>query len=186
MLRPLVLILALLLPAGAFAAPWKIDPSTTVAVDVGWKGSTVTVKFPSISGTIDFDQTTPDRARAEIQVATADATTGVPVVDLLVRGPDYLAAGQWPAITFHLDKLTQTSKSTARASGRITMRGVTRPETFDATVFRFGPAKDDPHRFEAGFDILGSIDRTAFGSTAGAPDVSSVLPVRIHLLMTSS
>ena len=30
------------------------------------------------------------------------------------------------------------------------------------------------------------IDRTAFGSTGGVPDVASVLPVRIHLLMTSS
>lgn len=185
MLKCLALI-ALMLPGAAFAAPWALDPSTTVAVDVGWEGKTVTVKFPSLSGTVDFDQNTPSTARATIKVATTDATTGNAIVDALVRSPDYLGAAKWPAITFQLDKLTQTSKSTARVTGRITLRGVTQPETFDATVFRFGPSRDDAKRFEAGFDLTGSIDRTQFGSTGGLPEVASDLPVRIHLLMTSN
>lgn len=185
MLKSLALI-ALLLPGAAFGASWTLDSSTTVAVDVGWKGSNVVVKFPTVSGTVDFDQNAPSRAQATITVATADATAGNPIVDALVRSDDYLGARTWPQITFQLDKLTQTSKSTARAAGRITLRGVTHPETFDATVFRYGPSKDNPKRFEAGFDISGSIDRTQFGSTGGAPDVASDLPVRIHLLMISN
>jgi hypothetical protein len=62
---------------------------------------------------------------------------------------------------------------------------VTRPVNFQAKVFAYGPAKDDPGRFEAGFDLSGSVDRTAFGSTGGLPEVAAVLPVHIRLLMSS-
>jgi polyisoprenoid-binding protein YceI len=184
MLRPLFVILVLL-PLPAFAAPWKLDPGTTVTADVTWQGKSVQVRFPSLSGEIDFDQAHPDRTRATISVASAAATTGVGVVDALVRSRDYLGADQYPSITFQLDKLTQTSRSTADVAGRITLRGVTRPIAFKAEVVRYGPAADDPSRFEAGFALTGSIDRTAFGSTGGLPDVGAVLPLQIQLLMSS-
>ena len=180
-----LILLAALLPAAAVAAPWKLDPATTVTADVGWQGRTVEVRFPTLSGDIDFDQNRPERARASISVAARDATTGVAVVDSLLRSRDYLAADQHPTITFQLDKLTRTSKSTAEVAGRMTLRGVTRPVSFHARVFAYGPASDDPGRFEAGFDLSGSVDRTAFGSTGGVPEVAAVLPVHIRLLMTS-
>ena len=184
MLKHLFLLLALL-PLPAFAATWQLEPETAVSVDVAWEGRTVEVRFPTLSGQIDFDERHPDRARATISVATADATTGVPVVDALVRSRDYLAAAQYPQITFRLDNLIRTSKSTADVRGRITLRGVTRPVGFRAEVFRYGPAPDDPARFEAGFNISGQIDRTEFGSTGGLPEVGAILPVRIRLLMRS-
>lgn len=184
MLIRLVLILALL-PGLAVAAPWKLDPRTTVTVAVGWKGADVTVRFPTLSGDIDFDEHHVESARGEVTVATGDATTGVAPVDALVRSRDYLDAAEYPAIVFQLDKISQTSKSTAEVDGRITLRGVTRPAVFQAKVFQFGPASDDPARFVAGFDLTGEIDRSKFGSTGGLPDVAAVLPVNIHLVMTS-
>ncbi|MFO1209541.1 MAG: YceI family protein [Amaricoccus sp.] len=184
MLRFLLTAL-LALPLPAAAAPWRLEPATTVAVDVAWEGRNVTVRFPQLDGQVDFDQAHPGAAKATISVNAGAATTGVAVVDQLVRSRDYLDAAEYPTIDFHLDKLTQTSKQTADVQGRITLRGVTRPVTFKATVTQYGPAADDPKRFEAGFDLTGSIDRTEFGSTGGVPQVASVLPVRIHLLMAS-
>ncbi len=178
-------LLLLLLPALAAASPWRLSPETAVTADVEWHGRTIAVHFPELAGDVDFDQTHPEDARATISAATGAASTGVGVVDTLVRSRDYLDAADYPAITFRLDGLTQTSKSTADVRGRITLRGVTRPIVFKAEVFRFGPAADDPARFEAGFNLTGSIDRTAFGSTGGLPDVAAVLPLRIRLLMTS-
>ena len=181
----LALVFALLAPTLAFGASWRLDPETSVAVDVGWQGGSVEVQFPSISGTIEFDEGHPETAKARISVAAAAARTGVGVVDALVRGPEFLDAERYPAIVFELDRLAQTSASTAEIVGRITMRDVTRPVTFAAKVYRYGPAKDDPDRFEAGFDLTGTIDRTQFGSTGGLPGVAAVLPVRIRLAMTS-
>ena len=72
----------------------------------------------------------------------------------------------------------------AAGRGEIILAGK-RHELSPGALFAYGPAKDDPDRFEAGFDLSGSVDRTAFGSTGGVPEVAAVLPVHIRLLMTS-
>jgi polyisoprenoid-binding protein YceI len=177
--------LLLLLPTLGLAAPWRIDPGTKVEVDVAWRGGTVAVSFPDLSGSIDFDADHPERAQAVIVVATTTATTGLAIVDELVRSDGYLQADRYPQMTFRLDRLVQRSRTSADVEGRITLRGVTLPVTYAANVIRYGPAAADPGRFEAGFDLTGSIDRTDFGSTGGIPDVASVLPVRIRLLISS-
>ncbi|WP_424932824.1 YceI family protein [Amaricoccus macauensis] len=179
------LFLALFLPATALAEQWQIDPETRVSVDVAWRNTVVTVDFPAISGEVIFDERHPERARAVIHVATGSASTGLGPVDALVRSRDYLAAARHPTITFHLETLKPISRSAAEISGRITMRGHTRPAEFDARVIRYGPAADNPDRFVAGFDVTGEIDRTAFGSTGGLPDVPAMLPVRVRLVMSS-
>lgn len=186
MMSRLLLLLSLALwPLASFARPWQLDPSSTVRVDVPWHGTQVPVSFPKISGEIDFDDKAPQNAKARITADARAATTGVALVDSLIQSADYLDSKEYPEIVFNLDRLTQTSKSTAEIVGRVTMRGQTHPVTLDATVFRFGPDAADASRFEAGFDITGKIDRTQFGSTGGLPDVGSVLIVNIHLLMAS-
>lgn len=170
-------------PWSSMAAPWQIEADTVVQVDADWHGKTVTVRFPTVAGNVDFDERDLSAARAVVAVATGNATTGVGVVDQVVKGGDFLDARDFPQITFHLDKLTQTSKSTADVLGRITMRGVTRPVLFKATVIRYGADPGAPDRFAAGFDIRGSIDRTEFGSTGGLPDVDADLGVRIRLML---
>ena len=112
--------------------------------------------FPAPTGSIDFDPEQPGRGARQRHPLARGATTGVPIVDALVRSPGYLGAATWPEMTFRLDRLTPTSKQTAEVAGRITLRGVTRPIAFAARVVRFGPAADDPDRFEAGFDLEGS------------------------------
>jgi polyisoprenoid-binding protein YceI len=182
----LAFLLAWLLPALAAAAPWRLDPETRVAVDVGWRGGTVEVRFTRLSGSIEFDEARPEAARARIVASARDVETGVGVVDALVRAPGYLDAERWPEVVFELDRLERTSSSTARVQGRLTLRGVTRPLVLDAAVIRYGPDPADPERFVAGFDIEGVIDRTAFGSTAGLPEVAAELGLRIRLVMRSA
>lgn len=82
-------------PAGA--APWVLDPATTIGVDVAWEGAVVTVRFPPPTGSVDFDPAHPERARATVTVPAAEATAGSPIVDALVRVPEYLGAAQWPS-----------------------------------------------------------------------------------------
>jgi polyisoprenoid-binding protein YceI len=178
-------LVLLLLPVAAAAAPWRLDPATRVAVDVGWRGGVVEVRFPRLSGAIEFDADRPEAARARIAVSARDATAGLAPVDALIRSRDYLDAATHPEIVFELDRLVRTSSETADAVGRMTLRGVTRPVTFAARVIRYGPAAEDPARFEAGFDIAGAIDRTAFGSTGGLPDVAAEIGVRIRLVIAS-
>lgn len=179
------LAMAATLASPASASPWRLDQASRVTVDVPWRGSEVEVRFSGVEGQVDFDENEPEAARGRISVAAGSAETGVGVVNALVRGEGYLDAVRYPTISFELDRLTRLSSAAARVDGRLTLRGVTRPVTFDARVIRYGPAGDDPDRFEAGFDISGTIDRTAFGSTGGLPDVPAGLDLRIRLLMSS-
>ncbi len=186
-MRIIALVILLILPGLASAAPWYLDQSgSRISVKVGYLGnSSVNVRFQSFGGTIDFDEKRPQNTKAAIRVNSSDIETGLGLVNRLVRSPDYLDAKGHPEITFKLDKLVQTSSSTADILGRITLRGVERPIQFDAKVFRYGPSDANPDVFEAGFDLSGQIDRRDFGSTAGIPEVATNLPITIRLLMTS-
>ncbi len=185
MLLRLALVLIALLPGAAMAASWRLDPDTRVAVEVPWQGRQVEVRFLRLSGSIDFDENHPETAKARVVVAAESASTGASLVDSLVMSRDYLGAEQWPDIVFQLDRLTRTSPETADVAGRLTLRGVTLPVVWKARVVRYGPSAGDPGRFEAAFDISGSVDRTAFGSRGGLPEVGATLGLRIRLAMSS-
>lgn len=182
----LLIALLLLLPQMAFAAAWSIVPGDTrVAVDVPWKGNVVTMRFDTVRGTVQFDERHPERAKADISIATTDVETGLGIVNAFVKGEGYLDARRYPEIRFRLERLVQTSKSTADVFGQITMLGVTKPIGLKAQVFRYGPSPDAPGHFDAGFNLNGAVDRREFGNTTGYPDIAAVLPVRIRLLMRS-
>ena len=185
MLKRLVLVLALM-PAPPSPRPGSSRPKPPVTVDVGWEGRTVPVRFPSLTGQIDFDRDHPERAQAKISVATGAATTGVArgrraaaQQGLSRRGRvsrDHLPARQAdPDLQEHRRRRRTDHAARRHQAGRPSRRRS--PAT--------APSKDDPDRFEAGFDLTGSVDRTEFGSTGGLPQVAAVLPVRIHLVMTS-
>ncbi len=182
------LVLGLAVPVAALpavAAPWYLSPETSIQVDVKYVDSLVKIRFPTLSGAIEFDERHPERAAAKIKVATADLETGLGLINNLAESRQFLDASGHPTIDFTLDRLEQTSKSTADIHGSITLVGVTRPITFKATVFRYGPSQDDPSLIEAGFNLEGAVDRTDFGITAGQPDIANTLPIHIHLLMRS-
>lgn len=186
-MRKFVLALLLCLPAIANAAPWTLNTKeSSIKVQVGYLGGKgVAVNFRQFNGPVEFDEKRPQNAKATIKVDSAKLETGLGFINNLVRSADYLDTARHPEITFQLDRLTQTSKSTADITGRITLRGITKPVKFTAVVFRYGPSKLNPDVFEAGFNLTGSIDRRDFGSVANVPQVAPVLPVSIRLVMTS-
>ena len=177
MLRTLLLCL-LMTAASASAAPWVLTDDTKIEMLVPWRGLTVRLEFPRYGGTIDFDETMPETAAARIEVAAGAVTTGLPPADRVARSEDFLAADRYPIIRFDLDRLVQTSRSTADIFGRITFRGVTRPILFQATVRRYDAGS-------AAFDLEGAIDRTAFGADGAPGEVPAILPVRIRLDMVA-
>ena len=181
----LVSALAACSPAAAGAPAWTLDPATSVTASIAWQGRPIPVRFPGLSGLVAFDPRDLSGAKATLSAPAGAATTGNPIVDAMVRSADYLDAAAHPTITFELERLTKTSKDTADVAGRMTLRGVTRPVALQARVLAFGPEKGDPAVMKADFDIEGTIDRRAFGSTAGTPEISAVLPVRIRLVMTT-
>ena len=161
--------------AAAAAAPWRLDPGPRIAVDVGWQGATVEVRFTRLSRRRSSSTSAgPERRGRASPSRPRRRRPASGVVDALVRSRDYLDAERSPEIVFDLDRLVRTSKETADvvrrhhharrdAAGSPSRRGCSatgRPRTRRSASRR-------------GSTSTGEIDRTEFGSTGGLPEVAA-------------
>ena len=79
-----------------------------------------------------------------------------------LQAKEFFNAEQYPAILFKSTDIRKTSRETARMTGDLTIRGVTRPVTLDVDF----NSKRFHDRFKlnlVGFSATGSLDRRDFG-----------------------
>jgi polyisoprenoid-binding protein YceI len=181
---------ALLAAAAAFAPlpalAWTVDPShTSVTFTVNHLGfSDVTGVFRDWDADVTFD---PDDLAATAVTFTIDAAsvdTLWPARDEHIRAADFLDVANHPEIVFVSTGVETTGDTSAVMTGDLTIRGVTQPVSFDATLNNLGPNPFNPSQQIAGFTITGEIDRSAFGIDFGAPAIGAVLPVTINVELT--
>jgi hypothetical protein len=70
----------------------------------------------------------------EIKIQAASVDTGSGMKDDKLRSKDFFDVKQDPLITFHSTKIVQTGPNTFDVSGKFTIRGVTKDETFHLVV----------------------------------------------------
>jgi len=116
-------------------------------------------RFGDISGDITIAER-PEDSSVEVEINAASVDTGHPDRDAHLRSPDFFDVEQFPTMTFTSTKLTG-SGSDFEVTGDLTIKGVTRPVTFDLEV---GGVQQDPWgNTKAGFTLTGSINRKDFG-----------------------
>lgn len=147
-------------------AQWNFDPTHSAA---GFSArhmmiTTVRGEFKNVQGTVNFDPANPAASSVEATIYTNEMTsTGLADRDNHLRSADFLDVENYPTITFKSTKVESTGEGTAKITGDLTIRGVTRPVTIDAeflgqTVSPFGDTR-------AGFFGSTSINREDFGLT---------------------
>ncbi len=107
-------------------------------------------------------------SRVDISVDVASVRTPLPFVRPALIGPEVLDAARYPTIRFVSSKVKLAPDGRlsggAQITGKLTMRGVTRPVTFEASLFRVkGSAKDDLSQLSV--HLTGQVSRAAFGAT---------------------
>ncbi|WP_026416217.1 YceI family protein [Actinomadura oligospora] len=125
----------------------------------------------------DFDATfttgeDPLDSTVTATVRTDSVDTGNTQRDAHLRTAEYFGVDEHPTMTFR-----STGLRPARGAGRyeldgdLTIKGVTRPVTFDLEIGGFGPDHFDPdgRGARAGFTASGVIDRTEFGVDTNMP-----------------
>jgi len=130
-------------PAGVPAASgnpgglteWAIDPThARVGFEVGHMVvSSVEGELTKFSGQVLLDERDPARSRLGFTAEVASIDTGNADRDEHLRSPDFFDAAKFPKIEF---KSTGISKAGAGYAirGDLTIHGVTRPVTLDATL----------------------------------------------------
>lgn len=110
---------------------WAIDPAgSAIEFSFSQYGQTVTGRFESWEGDIDFDPDSPETGSALIRIDPASIRTGSADRDGQARGQDWLAAEAYPAISFTSRSFRALGEGRFEASGTLELRGMTREVAF--------------------------------------------------------
>ena len=141
--------------------------------------------FDSVSGTVEFDSAKPEAARFDASIDVNSLHTGDPQRDGHLKTPDFLDAEKYPTITFRSKKIAPSGGRNYKATGDLTIRGVTREATL--TVEGLSDEVTDPWKLQRrGVAAATKISRKDFG-LAFDPDgamVSDAVEITLDVEMT--
>lgn len=160
---------------------YVVDPAhTRVLFSVSHFGfSTYFGEFTGPQGTLDIPPSPSDgAARLAVSVLVANVSTSSPTLDDELRSSDWLNAERFPLLAFESVSPVSLVKTAFKVSGSLSLHGVTREVTFDATFVGAGinPKKQV---YTIGFDIRGRIRRSDYGVTTALPMIGDELSLII-------
>jgi len=144
---------------------WQLDPAHS-SIEFAVKHlMIVTVKgsFAGIMASIVGDESQPGGATVNVSIDTATITTKNDQRDAHLRSPDFFDVEKFPTITFVGKRIVGDAFGDFQLVGDLTIRGVTKEITLDATFE--GRAKDPWGGTRIGYSAKGKIRRSEFGLT---------------------
>ncbi len=91
-------------------------------------------RFEGVRGRIVFaDQSSSPRA-VEVSIGSDSLTTGQETIDRQLKGPDFFDSAHYPAIVFESTDVIGIGSGQAQASGRLTVKDITRPLILDVAI----------------------------------------------------
>jgi len=147
--------------APATHTTWKIDPSHTL-VEFAVKHlmiTTVKGRFEDVAGGIEIVDGNPSASSVNVVIKAASIDTRTGQRDDHLRSADFLDAASYPDITFKSTRITGND-SDFKLTGNLTIRGVTKEITLDAT--NEGSIDDPWGGKRIGFSARTKLDRRDF------------------------
>jgi polyisoprenoid-binding protein YceI len=174
-------------PAAVTGGTYKADPDHTLVLwTVDHLGFTpYTGIFGSVTGTLTLDPKHPNAAKVDVTIPVSKVTTASAglTAHLLRAGkdggkPDFF--GPDPADARFVSTSVVANGQKARITGNLTLNGVTKPVTLDATFYGAGKMPAEMGGQEnVGFRATARIKRSDFGVTMGIPLVSDEVGLEI-------
>jgi polyisoprenoid-binding protein YceI len=175
----------------------------TYAVDhyhtmVGWRVDHMGITpyfgmFGDVTGTLVLDPKNPAAAKVDISIPVAKVTTAsAELTQHLLKAPekpggkpDFFGPNPAAARFVSTSVVPDTAAGKARITGNLTLNGVTKPVTLDATFHGAGKAPQEMGGVEmVGFEATATIKRSDFGVTMGIPMVSDEVALDIVAAFT--
>ena len=143
--------------------------TTTYAIDKAHSEATFQVRhlltkvrghFSDFEGTIEYNEADPERSVVNITIQAASVDTRERDRDNHLRSADFFDVEKFPTLTFRNTAITRKGER-FDVAGDLTIRGVTRPVTFDVTSL--GKARDPWGNERIAFEAEATINRKDFG-----------------------
>jgi polyisoprenoid-binding protein YceI len=178
-------MLALLLPLAALAAPTRYslnEKASTVGFNFTLGGTPQTGKMPIERAEIIVDPNNLAASRFDVTVSVAGARTGLVLATRALISAEVLDAARFPTIRFVSQRIKLSGDGRlsggAVVTGQLTMHGVTRPVTLNASLYRAGgSAADDLSALTV--MLSGQISRSEFGASGYPGLVSDIVELEI-------
>lgn len=174
-------------PAAVTAGTYQADPGHTLVVwtldHLGF--SPYTGIFGDVTGTLVLDPKNPSAAKVDVTIPVSKVTTASSglTAHLLRAGkdggkPDFF--GPTPADAKFVSTKVVVTGQKAKITGDLTLNGVTKPVTLDASFYGAGkgPAMMGGKE-NIGFKASGTIKRSEFGLSFGVPAVGDDVTLAI-------
>lgn len=141
-------------PAGPPPA-WTIQPGGRIGFSVGNDGETISGTFSKWTAAIVMDPDHPESADIKVTIDVGSASVGDAYKDGMLPGDEFFAAAAHPTATFVAKGAQTAGPGRYRASGTLTLKGVSKPQTI-----RFTLAGKDATRAVSG---SATVARASFG-----------------------
>jgi polyisoprenoid-binding protein YceI len=161
-LLPLLILLAA--PAPAATVGYAMDPAqSTIAFETDFGPDLITGAIPLHAADLRLDFDNVRNCTVAVELDVTRATASFPFAAQALKGPKVLDARAHPRMTFVSTRVTGAGE-VAEVTGDMTIRGITRPVTLRAQLFRpRGSAPDDLDHLT--IRLTGAVNRSDFGAT---------------------
>lgn len=145
------------------ASTWAIDPvhSNAEFAVKHMMVATVRGRFRDVEGKVHIDEADPTQSWVTASIDAASIDTAQPDRDAHLRSEDFLAAEQYPKLTFRSTRVERVDGERWKVIGDLTVRDVTREVVLD-TEFE-GQIKDVWGKQRAAFTAETVLERNKFG-----------------------
>lgn len=113
---------------------WRVAPGGRIGFAVGNDGETIEGSFTKWSAAIAMDPDRPESAEIAVTIDLASASVGDAYKDGMIAGDEFFATATNPSARFVASSAERTGANNYRASGRLTLKGVTRPQSINFTL----------------------------------------------------
>ncbi len=167
--------------APAHAAPMRYGldaPHSAVRFEVDFGPDRITGAMPVSAADMTLDFANVANSKVSVRLDASQADASFPFAAQALKGPKVLDTREHPEILFQSTSVRKRGNG-ASVAGDLTIRGVTRPVTLDAAIYRqTGTVAGDLSHLT--IHLTGRIIRSEFGAT-GWPDMVGD-EVRIDIL----
>jgi polyisoprenoid-binding protein YceI len=169
------------LPASAAGESYTIDPNHTFPsyeiLHFGY--SLQRGRFNKTRGKVVVDAAARTGS-ADITIDTESIDTGHAKLEEHIRSADFLNAAQYPTIDFRGSAMAFEGENVKSVTGELTMLGVSRPVTLNASHFKCG-AHPMTRKAMCGGEFVAIIRRSDWGIKRYIPALADEMTLRINV-----
>jgi polyisoprenoid-binding protein YceI len=135
--------------------------------------------FKSWEGKVNVDEADVPRSTVEVLVRTPSIQMLDEQQTSMLKNAEFFDVEKFPEMTYRSTRIERTGENTLRIEGELTLRGITRPMTLEASVTDRQPDAATGKKV-ATFRAAGSLQRSQFGITKYVDIVGDKVDIAIH------